>query len=75
MEKWNENDEGLIKVTIEDIRACRDQLPFQAGDTVTCTVDWSRRFDFMQQHSAQVSFLNSNILCRYTYLIIFLAFI
>ena len=32
-----------------------DSLPrsFSVGDTVECRIDWSRRYDYMQQHSGQ----------------------
>ena len=29
------------------------EKPLEAGQTVHVTVDWARRFDHMQQHSAQ----------------------
>jgi misacylated tRNA(Ala) deacylase len=29
--------------------------PLEEGTEVTCSVDWTRRYDFMQQHTAQVS--------------------
>jgi alanyl-tRNA synthetase len=32
-------------------------LDLAVGDEVTCEVDWNRRYDFMQQHTAQVSLL------------------
>jgi hypothetical protein len=28
--------------------------PLEEGSEVTCSIDWSRRYDFMQQHTAQV---------------------
>jgi alanyl-tRNA synthetase len=30
------------------------ELDVEAGDFVHCSVDWTRRYDFMQQHTAQV---------------------
>lgn len=30
---------------------------FPPNEFVRCQVDWKRRYDFMQQHSAQVTFL------------------
>eukprot|EP01038_Epipyxis_sp_PR26KG_P007298 gene7298-9943_t len=29
------------------------EKPLSVGDTVKCEVDWTRRYDFMQQHTAQ----------------------
>lgn len=29
-------------------------VPFNVGDVVSCTVDWDRRHDNMQQHSGEM---------------------
>lgn len=31
--------------------------PLEEGTEVMCSVDWTRRYDFMQQHTAQVRFI------------------
>lgn len=40
------NLESFVEVDVEG--------PVDVGSTVSCTVDWDRRYDFMQQHTAQV---------------------
>lgn len=30
-------------------------VPYIVGESVQCVVDWQRRYDFMQQHTAQVT--------------------
>ena len=37
----------------EDIITHYADKPLTAGTVVTCEIDWNRRFDFMQQHSAE----------------------
>ena len=37
----------------EDIITHYADKPLPAGTAVTCEIDWNRRFDFMQQHSAE----------------------
>ena len=33
-------------------------VTFTTGQKVKCEVDWNRRYDFMQQHTAQASILS-----------------
>lgn len=36
--------------------------PVEIGADVVCKVDWNRRYDFMQQHTAQVSKLYAHLI-------------
>ncbi|DAZ92896.1 TPA: hypothetical protein N0F65_000587, partial [Lagenidium giganteum] len=54
------DDVEVISVNIKDGKCVHKvtppasgQLPFQVDQEVTVTVNWARRFDHMQQHSAQ----------------------
>ena len=38
---------------VEDVIYHYTDKPLEVGATVTAKIDWSRRFDFMQQHSAE----------------------
>lgn len=45
---------NIVDVQIsEDIITHYTDAPLEAGTNVTCHIDWNRRFDFMQQHSAE----------------------
>lgn len=45
---------NILDVQImEDVITHYTDAPLSIGATVTCHIDWSRRFDFMQQHSAE----------------------
>ncbi len=53
-------DLGTIQTaTVLDVQIQNDEIlhytdnPLNEGATVTCNIDWTRRFDFMQQHSAE----------------------
>ncbi len=53
-------DTGYVcKHRISDVQISEDLIthytdkPLTAGTVVTCEIDWNRRFDFMQQHSAE----------------------
>ncbi len=37
----------------EILHVMKDTSVFNAGDSVTVTIDWAHRFDYMQQHTAQ----------------------
>lgn len=43
---------GSNKQIIVDLKE-----PIEVGSEVVCKVDWARRYDFMQQHTAQVEVL------------------
>lgn len=43
--------------------------PVEEGAEVACSVDWTRRYDFMQQHTAQVSPFCNFILTLYGHLV------
>lgn len=54
------SDIGFINdVKISDVQIKNDiithyaEQPLEIGSEVTCRIDWDRRFDFMQQHSAE----------------------
>ncbi len=46
-------------VTVSDVQIQNNEIlhytdnPLPADASVTCSIDWTRRFDFMQQHSAE----------------------
>ena len=45
---------NILDVQIsEDIITHYADAPLEVGTKVTCHIDWNRRFDFMQQHSAE----------------------
>lgn len=49
---------GLTVLDVEsdedgNVRHYVDQLPARYGESVDCTVDWTRRYDHMQQHAGQ----------------------
>lgn len=51
------NDVPITECTrkgLEAVHYCEN--PFQIGEKVTVKLDWSRRFDAMQQHSGQVHY-------------------
>ena len=48
----NKENQVIHQVTCPD-PATADSCTLTVGDTVTVKVDWSRRFDHMQQHSGQ----------------------
>ncbi len=61
-------DHGILgNVKVFDTREKNEEIlhfcdgPVDIGETVTGTVDWARRFDFMQQHSGE--HIVSGILC------------
>ena len=53
------SDAGLSGVQISDVQIVGDVIthyadgPLAVGALVTCHINWDRRFDFMQQHSAE----------------------
>ena len=54
-----EPQKPVILATILDVQISEDIIthyadaPLEDGTKVTCHIDWNRRFDFMQQHSAE----------------------
>ena len=48
------NDSEILDAQIHDeIITHYSMNPLSVGESVTCRIDWNRRFDFMQQHSAE----------------------
>lgn len=67
------NVEELVEKGTDTSRCVEVELagPVEVGSVVKCEVDWNRRYDFMQQHTAQV---RSLAICKITKLVSFYSF-